>query len=106
MFSLVCRWILKMSPEQLDSLANDIENNLKRDLVLVKGFHTGSLIDNHRAKIIIVVKILCLLNITRLFILSFLCLFPSSKTFGNFRLFFVDTECKISQEYTISLVGT
>ena len=80
-----------MSPEQLDSLANDIQDNLKRDLVLLLGFHSQVLRDDHRAKKVLVVKILCLLNTARLFILSFLCLFLSSKTSTNFKVIFVDT---------------
>ena len=80
-----------MSPEELDSLANDIEDSLKRDLVLVKGFHSESLQDDRRAKKVLAVKILCLLNMVRLFILSFSCLFPSSKTSTNLKIIFVDT---------------
>ena len=80
-----------MSPEQLDSLAKDIENNLKKDLVLVKGFHSDGFQDDRRAKRVLVLKVLCLLNIARFFILSFLCLFPSSKTSTDFKLIFVDT---------------
>ena len=80
-----------MSPEQLDSLANDIENNLKKDLVLAKGFHSQSLRGIRGSKKLLAVKILCLLNIARLFILNFLCLFPSSKTSRNFKVIFVDT---------------
>ena len=80
-----------MSPEKLDSLVNDIEENLKRDLVLVKGFCSDGLQDDRRAKKVFAVKILCLLNIARLFILSFLSLFSSSQTSINFRLIFVDT---------------
>ena len=80
-----------MSPEQLDSLVNDIEENLKRDLVLVKGFHSESLQDDRRVKRIFALKILYLLNIARFFILSFLCLFPSSKTSTNSQVIFVDT---------------
>ena len=87
----VFRGYSKMSPEQLDFLANDIQDILKRDLVLVKGCHPQGLPDAHRAKKVFAVKILCLLNITRLFILSFLCLFPSSKTSTYFRIVFVDT---------------
>ena len=91
LFSLICRSIEKMSPEELDSLVNDIEENLKRDLVLVKGFHSERLQDDRRAKKAFTVKILCLLNITRIFILNFLCLFPSSQTSTDFRVIFVDT---------------
>ena len=80
-----------MSPEELDSLANDIQDILKRDMVLVKGFHSRSLQDDHRGKIVFALKILCLLNITRIFILSFLCLVPSSQISSNFRVIFVDT---------------
>ena len=80
-----------MSPEQLDSLANDIEDNLKKDLVLVKGFCSDGLQDDRRAKTVLAVKILCLLNIARFFILGFLCLFSSSKTSTNFSVIFVDT---------------
>ena len=80
-----------MSPEQLDSLANDIENNLKKDLVLVKGFHSQSSQDDRRAKKVFALKIMYLLNIARFFILSFLCLFSSSQTSTNFRIIFVDT---------------
>ena len=80
-----------MSPEQLDSLANNIQDNLKRDLVLLSGFHSGELQDDSRAKKFLVVKILCLLNTTRFFILSLLCLFSSSKTSTDFRVIFVDT---------------
>ena len=80
-----------MSPEELDSLTNDIEDILKRDLVLVKGFHSQSLPDDHRAKKVLALKILLLLNITRIFILSFLCLLPSSQTSTYFRVIFVDT---------------
>ena len=80
-----------MSPEQLDSLANDIQEILKKDLVLVKGFHSQSLQDDHRAKKVFALKILCLLNTTRFFILSLLCLFPSSKISTDLRVIFVDT---------------
>ena len=90
MFSIFRRYS-KMSPEELDFLANDIEENLKRDLVLVKGFHSPSLPDDRRAKKVFTVKILCLLNTIRFFILSFLCLFPSSKTSKDLRVIFVDT---------------
>ena len=89
--SLVFRWTLKMSPEQLDSLVNVIQDNLKKDLILVKGFHSQSLQDHRRAKKVFALKILCLLNITRLFILSFVCLFPSSKISIDFKVIFVDT---------------
>ena len=80
-----------MSPEELDSLANDIQDNLKKDLVLVKGFHSQSMRDVRGSKKLLVFKIICFLNIARLFILSFLCLFPSSKTSRNFKVIFVDT---------------
>ena len=80
-----------MSPEELDSLAIEIENNLKRDLVLLSGFQSTSVHDQRRAKKVLAVKILCLLNTSRFFILSLLCLFPSSKTSTNFRMIFVDT---------------
>ena len=80
-----------MSPEQLDSLGNNIEEILKKDLVLVEGFHSQSLQDDRRAKKVVAFKILCLLNTARFFILSFLSLFPLSKTSTNFRIFFVDT---------------
>ena len=80
-----------MSSEEVDSLVNHIEENLKKDLVLVSGFHSEGLQDNRRAKKILAVKILCLWNIGRFFILSFLCLFPSSKASTDFRIIFVDT---------------
>ena len=80
-----------MSPEQLDSLVNDIEEGLKRDLVLVKGFHSACLQQDRRPNKVLALKILCSLNIARFFILSVLCLFPSSKTLIDFRIFFVDT---------------
>ena len=79
-----------MSPDQLDSLANDIQDNLKRDLVLISGFHSQNLQNDRRAKKVFALKIMCLLNTARLFILSFLCLFSSSNTI-NFRVIFVDT---------------
>ena len=80
-----------MSPEELDSLANDIQDNLKRDLVLVSGFHSERLQDNRRTKKVLAVKILCLLNTARICILSFLCLFPSSQISKHFRVIFIDT---------------
>ena len=80
-----------MSPEELDSLANHIEDSLKKDLVLVKGFHSHSLPDVHRAKKAFALKTLCLLNTARFLILSLLCLFPSSKTAKDLRIIFVDT---------------
>ena len=80
-----------MSPEQLDSLVDHIENCFKKDLVLVKGFHSKGLQDDRRAKKVWAFKTLCLLNITRIFILNFLCLFPSSKTSTDFRVILVDT---------------
>ena len=80
-----------MSPEDLDSLANDIENYLKKDFVLISGFYPRNSQDHSRAKKLFAFKILCLLNIARLCILNFLCLFPSSKTPTDFRLIFVDT---------------
>ena len=89
--SLSCCCIKNMSPEQLDSLANVIEENLQTDLVLLSGFQSESLQDDRRAKKALAVKILCLLNTTRIFILSFLCLFPLSKTSTKFRVIFVDT---------------
>ena len=80
-----------MSPEELDSLVSDIENNLKKDLVFVSGFHSQSLRDDRGSKKILAVKILCLLNTIRFFILSFLCLFPSRKLSTNSKVIFVDT---------------
>ena len=80
-----------MSVEQLDSLANDIQDNLKKDLILVKAFHSQGSQDDRRAKRVMAVKILCLLNIARFFILGFLCLFPTSRTSTNFKVVFVDT---------------
>ena len=80
-----------MSAEQLDSLANHIEDDLEKNLVLVKGFHSQSLRDDRGSKKLLVFKILFLLNIARLFILSFQCLFSSSKTSTNFKVIFVDT---------------
>ena len=87
----VLRHYSNMPPNQLNTLVNDIEEYLKKDLVLVKGFHSQSLQDDHRAKKAFAVKILCLLNIARLFILIFLCLFPSSQTSINLKVIFVDT---------------
>ena len=80
-----------MYAEQLDSLVNDIEDNLKSDLVLLSGLQSESLQDDRRAKKALAVKILCLLNTTRIFILNFLCLFPSSETSTKFEVIFVDT---------------
>ena len=80
-----------MSPEELDSLVNDIEDGLKKDLVLVKGFHSEGLQDDRRAKKVLAIKILCLLNVARFFVLSLLCLFPTSQTSTDFRIIFVDT---------------
>ena len=80
-----------MSPEELDSLANDIEANLKRDLLLVKGFQYQSFQDHHRRKKLFILKILCLFNIARIFILNFLCLFPSYQASTDLRVIFVDT---------------
>ena len=80
-----------MSPEELNSLANDFEENLKKDLVLVSVIHSQSLQDKRRAKKVLVLKILCLLNTARLFIVNFLCLFPPSKASTNVRMIFVDT---------------
>ena len=80
-----------MSPEQLDFLASDIQDILKRDLVQVSGLHSQSSEDDGRAKKVFAIKFLCILNTTRFFILSFLCLFSSSKTSIDFRVIFVDT---------------
>ena len=80
-----------MSPEELDSLVNDIEENLKRDLVLVKGFHSEGLQDDRRGKKVFAVKMLCFFNTIRFFILSLLCLFPSSQTSIDLRIIFIDT---------------
>ena len=80
-----------MSPEELDSLVNDIEENMKKDLVLIKGFQTEDFQGDRRAKKVLALKILCLLNVARFFILSFLCLFPSNKTSTHFKVIFIDT---------------
>ena len=79
-----------MSLQELDSLANDIEDSLKRDLVLVKEFYSEGLEDDRPGKKVLAVKILCLLNIARIFIFNFLCLFPSKKS-RNLKVIFVDT---------------
>ena len=80
-----------MSPDELDSLVNDFEDNLKKDLVLVKGFCSEGLQDDRRAKKVLALKILWFLNNARIFILSLLCLFPSSKTSTDLRIISVDT---------------
>ena len=72
----------KMSPEQFDSLANKIDKNLRRDLILVQEFYgDGQRDDNlwqrRKTKTFRILYLFCTI---RLFIIASCCLFPDSET--------------------------
>ena len=71
-----------MSPEQLDSLAKEIDKNFKRDFILVQGFHADATKDDNpwQRRKIRTFRILYFFGTTRLFIIASCCLFPASKT--------------------------
>ena len=78
-----------MSPEEIESLVNAIEDNLRSDLILESGFH-GKVHDfgtSSRKKLLSLVQIILII---RHFVLSFFCLFPSNKASNFLRIACVD----------------
>ena len=86
----VFRWYSKMSPEQVDSLAFDIEVNLKRDLVLVKGFSSKNLRNDGQAKKTFGCQNSVSLEHRKILSPEF-NVFPSNQIFTSFKVIFVDT---------------
>ena len=78
-----------MFPEEIQSLVNAIEDNLRSDLILESDFH-GEVHDygtSSRKKLLFLLQIIILI---RHFVLSFLCLFPSNRTSNFLRITCVD----------------
>ena len=83
---------ITISSEELDILGQDLEENFRKDLVLVSGFDAQPPSDGNlwRRRKVYAIKLLIKMNCIRLFVLGSACLFRSSDTTKKLRLFSVD----------------
>ena len=81
-----------ISSEELDILGQDLEENMKRGLILVSGFNAEPPSDCNlwRRRKVYAIKLLIKMNCIRLFVLGSACFFRSSDRATMLRLFSVD----------------